>query len=63
MRFDDRATGKVAAFCPNARIVHIDIDASELGKIKTAHVGIVGDVREVLEALLPMVRSSRVPHG
>ena len=55
VRFDDRATGKVAAFCPNARIVHIDIDASELDKIKTAHVGIVGDVREVLEALLPMV--------
>jgi acetolactate synthase I/II/III large subunit len=55
VRFDDRATGKVAAFCPKARIVHIDIDASELDKIKTAHVGIVGDVREVLEVLLPMV--------
>jgi acetolactate synthase-1/2/3 large subunit len=55
VRFDDRATGKVAAFCPSARIVHIDIDASELDKIKTAHVGIEGDVREVLEVLLPMV--------
>ena len=42
---------------PNARIVHIDIDASELDKIKTAHVGIVGDVREVLETLLPMVEA------
>src|SRR5262249_20873131 len=57
VRFDDRATGKVVAFCPKARIVHIDIDASELDKIKTAHVGIVGDVREVLEALLPMVEA------
>jgi acetolactate synthase I/II/III large subunit len=55
VRFDDRATGKVAAFCPNARIIHIDIDPSELGKIKMAHIGIVGDVREVLEALLPLV--------
>src|SRR4029453_3454694 len=55
VRFDDRATGKVAAFCPKARIVHIDIDASELDKIKTAHVGLLGDVQEVLPALLPMV--------
>jgi acetolactate synthase-1/2/3 large subunit len=60
-RFDDRATGKVAAFCPDARIIHIDIDPSELDKIKTAHVGIVGDVREVLEALLPMVEDN--PRG
>jgi acetolactate synthase-1/2/3 large subunit len=54
-RFDDRATGKVKDFCPNARIVHVDVDASELDKIKSAHVGIPGDVREVLEALLPLV--------
>ena len=57
VRFDDRATGKVAAFCPNARIIHIDIDPSELDKIKTAHVGIVGDVRQALEALLPLVET------
>jgi len=55
VRFDDRATGKAAAFCPNAKIVHIDIDESEIGKIKTAHVGITGDVGTVLESLLPMV--------
>lgn len=54
-RFDDRATGKVAAFCPSAKIIHVDIDPSELGKIKPAHVGITGDVAEVLEALLPKV--------
>ena len=57
-RFDDRATGKVSAFCPNAKIIHIDIDRSELDKIKTAHVGIRGDVKQVLGKLLPQVKSS-----
>ena len=54
-RFDDRATGKVAAFCPRAKIIHIDIDHSELDKIKTAHVGIRGDVTQVMDELLPQV--------
>ena len=54
-RFDDRATGKVAAFCPQAKIVHIDIDAAELDKIKAAHVGIVADLGEALARLLPLV--------
>ena len=44
MRFDDRATGRAADFCPKARIVHVDIDASELGKIKRPTVGIAADV-------------------
>ena len=57
-RFDDRATGKVSAFCPNARIIHVDIDRSELDKIKTAHVGIRGDVKQVLDRLLPQVKAS-----
>lgn len=57
-RFDDRATGKVAAFCPQAKIIHIDIDPSELDKIKTAHVGIQGDVKAVLELLAPQVKAS-----
>lgn len=56
-RFDDRATGKVAAFCPKAQIIHIDIDPSELDKIKNAHVGIAGDVGEVLEKLSPLVEA------
>lgn len=56
-RFDDRATGKVAAFCPQARIIHIDIDPSELDKIKAAHVGIAGDVATVLKMLTPEVES------
>ena len=52
-RFDDRATGKVAAFCPQAKIIHIDIDPSELDKIKNAHVGVQGDVKAVLKQLAP----------
>ena len=55
VRFDDRATGKVASFCPDATIIHMDVDNSELGKIKAAHVGIVGDAREVLQLLLPRI--------
>ncbi len=56
-RFDDRATGKVAQFCPHAKIVHIDIDASELDKIKNAHIGMVADLNEALDAILPLVES------
>lgn len=52
-RFDDRAIGKTEQFCPNAKIIHVDIDRSELGKIKQAHVAIQGDVGEVLEQLIP----------
>ncbi|MGP3592355.1 acetolactate synthase large subunit [Vagococcus sp. WN89Y] len=54
-RFDDRAIGKTEQFCPNAKIIHVDIDRAELGKIKQAHVAIQGDVREVLDALVPQV--------
>ena len=55
VRFDDRATGKVSEFCPNANIIHIDIDPGELHKIRQAHVGIVGDAKEALNALIPKV--------
>ncbi|MFU0867719.1 acetolactate synthase large subunit [Kluyvera ascorbata] len=54
-RFDDRATGKVAEFCPNAKIIHVDIDRAELGKIKQAHVAIQADVDDVLTQLLPQI--------
>jgi acetolactate synthase-1/2/3 large subunit len=54
-RFDDRAIGKASHFCPDAKIIHIDIDASELDKIRAAHIGIQGDVGEVLERLLPRI--------
>jgi acetolactate synthase-1/2/3 large subunit len=57
IRFDDRATGKVAEFCPQARIVHVDIDASEIGKIKQPTLGIEADVGELLRALGPLVEA------
>ncbi len=61
VRFDDRATGRVQAFCPNAGVVHVDIDPSEIGKIRTPHVGIVGDVRDALRRLRPLVREPERP--
>jgi acetolactate synthase-1/2/3 large subunit len=55
-RFDDRAIGKTAEFCPNAKIIHIDIDRSELHKVKNANVAIAGDVGQVLSELLPRIK-------
>ncbi|HFT0377301.1 TPA: acetolactate synthase large subunit [Enterobacter mori] len=52
-RFDDRAIGKTEQFCPNAKIIHVDIDRAELGKIKQPHVAIQGEVAEVLAQLIP----------
>ncbi|BET41661.1 MULTISPECIES: acetolactate synthase large subunit [Atlantibacter] len=54
-RFDDRAIGKTQEFCPNAKIIHVDIDRAELGKIKQPHIAIQGDVAEVLTQLTPRV--------
>ncbi|NDY55305.1 biosynthetic-type acetolactate synthase large subunit [Desulfovibrio sulfodismutans] len=54
-RFDDRATGKVAAFCPEASVVHIDIDPGQIHKIKTAHVGLIADAASALADLEPFI--------
>ncbi|MDD5397560.1 MAG: biosynthetic-type acetolactate synthase large subunit [Dehalococcoidia bacterium] len=51
MRFDDRATGGVSTFAPHARVVHIDVDAAEIGKNIAVDVPIVGDLRNVLQVL------------
>ena len=51
-RFDDRVTGKISAFAPDAKVIHVDIDAAELGKVRAAEVAIAGDCRNVIEALL-----------
>jgi len=61
VRFDDRATGKVAQFCPQAAIIHVDIDESELGKVKTPRLGIVGDVGAVLRSAEPRLREDGRP--
>jgi acetolactate synthase-1/2/3 large subunit len=58
-RFDDRVTGKVEAFAPNAEIIHIDIDPSSISKNIKVHVPIVGDCRRVLRALVEAVREER----
>ncbi|MGC5170992.1 acetolactate synthase large subunit [Micromonospora sp. DT81.3] len=47
-RFDDRVTGKAALFAPKAKVVHVDIDPAEIGKIRAAEVPIVGDLKDVL---------------
>ena len=57
-RFDDRAIGKTEQFCPNAKIIHVDIDRAELGKIKQPHVAIQGDVSEVLAQLIPQTHAT-----
>lgn len=55
MRFDDRVTGNLKTYSPNSKKIHIDIDASEINKNVKVDVGIAGDLRTVLEQLLPHV--------
>ncbi len=52
VRFDDRVTGRLAAFAPHAKIIHVDIDPAEIGKIRTADIPIVGDVKKVLDKII-----------
>ncbi len=59
MRFDDRVTGDVKQFAPNARIIHIDIDPAEIGKVLMPTVPIVADARLALEALEERVTPAR----
>src|SRR3954452_14276595 len=56
-RFDDRVTGKVSAFAPDAKIIHVDIDPAEHGKVRRPDVPIVGDCRLVIEELVKAVRA------
>jgi acetolactate synthase-1/2/3 large subunit len=58
-RFDDRVTGKVSAFAPDAKVIHIDIDPAEMNKVRRAEVPIVGDVKAVLTELLRAVEPRR----
>jgi acetolactate synthase-1/2/3 large subunit len=56
-RLDDRATGKLSAFCPHAKLIHIDIDAAELNKLRCANVAIAGDVKHTLTELTKGLRT------
>ena len=58
MRFDDRVTGKASTFAPHARIVHLDIEPSQVGRNVPVEVPLVGDAKAVLQALLPQVKSA-----
>ena len=58
VRFDDRVTGRLAAFAPHAKVVHVDIDPAEIGKNRAPEVPIVGDVKRVLTKLNKLVRES-----
>ncbi|MEQ1708391.1 MAG: acetolactate synthase 2 catalytic subunit [Terricaulis sp.] len=53
-RFDDRATGKLSEFAPHARVIHIDIDAAEIGKLRDVNIAITGDLKSILPALSPL---------
>lgn len=55
-RFDDRVTGKVSGFAPNAKVIHVDIDPAELGKVRQPDVPIVGDCRLVIADLIRALR-------
>ncbi len=56
-RFSDRVAGDIERFCPNARVIQIDVDAAEIGKNVPVHQGIIGDLKEALTKLMPLVNS------
>lgn len=55
VRFDDRVTGRLSEFCPDAKVIHIDIDTRELGKIRKPEINIHADIKDILEKLLPLI--------
>ncbi len=59
-RFDDRVTGRVALFAPDAKVIHADIDPAEIGKIRAADVPIVGDAAEVISDLIAAISTSKI---
>ena len=57
-RFDDRVTGKLAQFCPDAKIIHIDVDPASISKTVRVDIPIVGDVQTVLEEMMAVLKAS-----
>jgi acetolactate synthase-1/2/3 large subunit len=62
-RFDDRVTGKLDGFAPDAKIIHVDIDPAELGKVRRPDVGITGDCRLVIEELITALKVLGAPEA
>ncbi len=60
-RFDDRITGKVDAFAPEAKVIHVDIDPAEQGKVRRPDVPIVGDAKYVIEEIIAEIKSTCSP--
>jgi acetolactate synthase-1/2/3 large subunit len=58
VRFDDRVTGRLAAFAPHAKVIHVDIDPAEISKNRAADLPIVGDVKRVLKRLILALKES-----
>ncbi|HEX6299284.1 MAG TPA: biosynthetic-type acetolactate synthase large subunit [Acidimicrobiia bacterium] len=58
-RFDDRVTGRVESFAPNAKVIHVDVDPAEIGKVRNPEIPIVGDARLVIQALLDRLLADR----
>jgi acetolactate synthase-1/2/3 large subunit len=63
MRFDDRVTGNLASYAPTAKKIHIEIDPSEINKNVRADVALIGDLKEVLQLLLPLLSSRSEAEG
>jgi len=63
VRFDDRVTGRLAAFAPHAKVIHVDIDPAEIGKNRAPDVPIVGDVKRVLTKLNKLLSESPAHHA
>src|ERR1700730_11652729 len=62
VRFDDRVTGRLAAFAPHAKVIHVDIDPAEIGKNRVPYLPIVGDVKRVLQKLIKVLRDLAPAH-
>ena len=62
MRFDDRVTGNLASYSPNSKKIHIEIDPSEINKNVRTDVALIGDLKEVLQLLLPLIKGTTSVH-
>ena len=63
VRFDDRVTGRLDAFAPNARVLHVDVDEAEISKNRRADVGVVGDAKIVLRAINERLEATKAERG